>query len=196
MLSPLEPACGCRDGLGHAAKTLRSELVAERALARGMDPEERPDQAAPPGLTMRSPSRAQPHTARPGISLSKLQKSKSTKARKPPRRPNMKLMKTMIALLLSATGTAALPIPKTVALSIARTAAKHSAAAAAGGPKKAFALDQIVVPLKQDDALPATIAVGEIRPDLPGFLAESKHDVYNQATPYTNRSVQAHQVGL
>ena len=37
MLAPLEPACGCRDGLGRAAKTLRSELVAERALARGMD---------------------------------------------------------------------------------------------------------------------------------------------------------------
>ena len=37
MLAPLEPACGCRDGLGHAAKTHRSELVAERALARGMD---------------------------------------------------------------------------------------------------------------------------------------------------------------
>ena len=51
MLAPLEP--GCRDRLGRAAKTLRSELVAERALARGMDPEERPDQAAPPGLTMR-----------------------------------------------------------------------------------------------------------------------------------------------
>ena len=74
----------------------------------------------------------------------------------------MKNMKIIIALVLGATGSAALPIPKTVALSIARTAAKHSAAAAAGVPKKAFALDQIVVqavvPVEQDDSLPATIA--------------------------------------
>ena len=73
----------------------------------------------------------------------------------------MKNMKVVIALLLSATGSAALPIPKAVALSIARTAAKYSAAA---GPKKAFALDQTVVqavvPVEQDDALPA----GETRP--------------------------------
>jgi hypothetical protein len=67
----------------------------------------------------------------------------------------MKLMKTIIALLLSATGSAALPIPAR-----ARTAAKHSAAAAAGEPKKAFALDPkkafapaaTAFPVKQDDA--------------------------------------------
>ena len=85
MLSPLEPACGCRDGLGHAAKTLRSELVAERALARGMDPEERPDQAAPPGLTMRSPSRAQPHTAAGdlAIEIAKIEINQSARTRPP-----------------------------------------------------------------------------------------------------------------
>jgi len=88
-------------------------------------------------------------------------------------------MKIIIALVLGATGSAALPIPKT----IART---HSAAAAAGGPKKAFALDQIVVPLKQDDALPAIIAVGEIRTKLPGFLAESKHDIIKRRLEQTN----------
>ena len=68
----------------------------------------------------------------------------------------MKLMKTIIALALSATGSAALPIPKAAA----RTAAKHSAAAAAGEPKKAFALDPkesfapaaTAFPVKQDDA--------------------------------------------
>ena len=68
----------------------------------------------------------------------------------------MKLMKTIIALALSATGSAALPIPKAAA----RTAAKHSAAAAAGEPKKAFALDPKEIfapaatafPVKQDDA--------------------------------------------
>ena len=85
----------------------------------------------------------------------------------------MKNMKTIIALALSATGSAALPIPK--AFVIAHTAAKHSAAAAAG-PKKTFALDQIVVqavvPVEQDDALPATIAVGETRTKVPGLLAE------------------------
>ena len=68
----------------------------------------------------------------------------------------MKLMKTIIALALSATGSAALPIPKAAA----RTAAKQSAAAAAGEPKKAFALDPKEIfapaatafPVKQDDA--------------------------------------------
>ena len=68
----------------------------------------------------------------------------------------MKLIKTIIALALSATGSAALPIPKAAA----RTAAKHSAAAAAGEPKKAFALDPkesfapaaTAFPVKQDDA--------------------------------------------
>ena len=67
----------------------------------------------------------------------------------------MKNMKTIIALLLGATGSAALPIPKAAA----RTAAKRSA----GEPKKAFA-DQALpeeifapaamtaFPVKQDDA--------------------------------------------
>ena len=98
--------------------------ILERALARGMDPEERPDQAAPPGLTMRSPSRAQPHTARPGISLSKLQRSKSTKARKPPRRRNMKNMKIIIALLLGATGAAAFTTGAETAKLVANETAK------------------------------------------------------------------------
>lgn len=65
----------------------------------------------------------------------------------------MKLMKIIIALALSATRSAALPIPKAFALSIARTAA----AAAAGEPKKAFAeifapAAMTAFPVKQDDA--------------------------------------------